>query len=133
MTRSSSTKSRPSVQRGERRRGGAEDGGSVDWPSAETVPSTHHQGRLAGEIDRWSLGVGGHCGPPLYLLVRSPIDDDADFARRLRQDKVLLLPGRTVDLPGFFRISLTATDAMIDRALPVFAAAMREARRPAAS
>jgi hypothetical protein len=24
-------------------------------------------------------------------------------------------------MPGYFRISLTATDAMIDRALPVFA------------
>ena len=68
-----------------------------------------------------------------YLLVRSPIEDDAEFARRLRQDKVVVLPGRTVDLPGFFRISLTATDAMIDRALPVFAAAMRDAHRPAAS
>jgi aspartate aminotransferase len=68
-----------------------------------------------------------------YLLVRSPIDDDAEFARRLRRDAVLVLPGRTVDLPGFFRISLTATDAMIDRALPVFAAAIREARRPGIS
>jgi hypothetical protein len=27
-------------------------------------------------------------------------------------------------MPGYFRISLTATDDMIDRALPVFAAAM---------
>jgi aspartate aminotransferase len=33
----------------------------------------------------------------------------------------LVLPGVAVDMPGYFRISLTATDAMIDRALPVFA------------
>jgi aspartate aminotransferase len=59
-----------------------------------------------------------------YLLVRSPIEDDVEFARRLRRDHVLVLPGRTVDLPGYFRISLTATDAMIERALPVFAAAI---------
>jgi hypothetical protein len=31
-----------------------------------------------------------------------------------------------VDLPGFLRISLTANDEMIDRALPEFAAAMKE-------
>jgi aspartate aminotransferase len=66
-----------------------------------------------------------------YLLVKAPIEDDVEFARRLRRDKVLVLPGRTVDMPGYFRISLTATDEMIDRALPVFTAAMRSyPRRP---
>jgi aspartate aminotransferase len=67
-----------------------------------------------------------------YLLVKAPIEDDVEFARRLRQEKVLVLPGRTVDLPGYFRISLTATDAMIERALPVFAAALAApgSRRP---
>jgi aspartate aminotransferase len=53
--------------------------------------------------------------------VKAPIQDDVEFARRLREDKVLVLPGHTVDMPGYFRISLTATDGMIDRALPVFA------------
>jgi aspartate aminotransferase len=62
-----------------------------------------------------------------YLLVKAPIEDDVEFARRLREDNVLVLPGRTVDMPGYFRISLTATDDMIDRALPVFAAAMTAA------
>ena len=67
-----------------------------------------------------------------YLLVKAPIDDDVEFARRLRDDNVLVLPGRSVDMPGYFRISLTATDAMIDRALPVFAAAMaKTGRQPA--
>jgi aspartate aminotransferase len=59
-----------------------------------------------------------------YLLVKSPIADDAEFARRLRRDKVLVLPGTALDMPGYFRISLTATDDMVDRALPVFARAM---------
>ena len=62
-----------------------------------------------------------------YLLVKAPIEDDVEFARRLRRDSVLVLPGRTVDMPGYFRISLTATDDMIDRALPVFAAAVTAA------
>jgi aspartate aminotransferase len=45
------------------------------------------------------------------------------FALRLARDKVVVLPGRAVEMPGYFRISLTATEAMIERALPVFAAA----------
>jgi aspartate aminotransferase len=57
-----------------------------------------------------------------YLLVKAPIEDDVEFARRLCEDKVLVLPGLTVDMPRYFRISLTATEDMIDRALPVFAA-----------
>lgn len=61
-----------------------------------------------------------------YLLVKAPIEDDVEFARRLRRDDVLVIPGRTVDMPGYFRISLTATDDMIDRALPVFEAAIEE-------
>ena len=32
------------------------------------------------------------------------------------------------ELPGYFRISLTANDAMIERALPGFAAALEHAR-----
>jgi aspartate aminotransferase len=56
-----------------------------------------------------------------YLLPKAPIEDDTLFARTLAAQKVLVLPGTAVDMPGYFRISLTATDVMIDRALPVFA------------
>jgi aspartate aminotransferase len=55
-----------------------------------------------------------------YLLPRSPMEDDLEFTRALREKKVLVLPGRAVDMPGYFRLSLTATDDMIDRALPAF-------------
>jgi aspartate aminotransferase len=53
-----------------------------------------------------------------YLLPKSPIEDDVEFTRSLREKKVLVLPGRAVEMPGYFRLSLTATDDMIDRALP---------------
>ncbi|MDP9298314.1 MAG: aminotransferase class I/II-fold pyridoxal phosphate-dependent enzyme [Actinomycetota bacterium] len=62
-----------------------------------------------------------------YLLPRSPIDDDVAFARRLARDKVIVLPGRACEMPGYFRISLTATDEMVDRALPLFERAIRDA------
>jgi aspartate aminotransferase len=63
-----------------------------------------------------------------YLLVRSPVPDDIAFARRLREGMVLVLPGAAFEMPGWFRISLTATDEMVDRALPVFGRAIAERR-----
>jgi aspartate aminotransferase len=36
------------------------------------------------------------------------------------------MPGSIADLPGRLRLSLTATDAMVERALPVFERAIHE-------
>jgi aspartate aminotransferase len=58
-----------------------------------------------------------------YLLPRAPIADDFAFFELLAQRDVFVLPGTAVELPGYFRISLTATEPMIDHALPVFAEA----------
>ena len=55
-----------------------------------------------------------------YLLPVSPDPDDLAFSRKLAEDKVFVLPGTVCEIPGYFRISLTASDAMIDRALPIF-------------
>jgi aspartate aminotransferase len=87
-------------------------------------------GRLQRRRDRMldALRAAGYeVGTPeatFYLLVRSPDPDDAAFARRLAADDVLVLPGSVCELPGWFRISLTATDDMVDRALPLFAKAI---------
>jgi aspartate aminotransferase len=64
-----------------------------------------------------------------YLLPKSPIPDDGAFLKLLAKHDIYCLPGAVVELPGYFRISLTATEAMIDRAAPGFAAAHREARQ----
>jgi aspartate aminotransferase len=61
-----------------------------------------------------------------YLLPNVPWKDDDAFYSFLNERGVFVLPGSTIELPGTFRISLTANDEMIDRALPVFAAAVRE-------
>lgn len=60
-----------------------------------------------------------------YMLVRSPDSDEQAFAERLANEDVFVLPGALFELPGYIRLSLTATDEMIDRALPIFAAANR--------
>jgi aspartate aminotransferase len=62
-----------------------------------------------------------------YLLVHSPIEDDWAFTAMLASHDVLCLPGAVVEAPGYFRISLTANEEMIERALPGFAAALAEA------
>jgi aspartate aminotransferase len=56
-----------------------------------------------------------------YLLPRSPVRDDQAFVERLAAEKVFVLPGTIVEMPGRFRISITANDEMVDRALPIFA------------
>jgi len=63
-----------------------------------------------------------------YVMARSPLADDQEFARILNRHKVLVLPGTIVETPGWFRISLTAADEMVERGIPRFAAAMAEAR-----
>ena len=60
------------------------------------------------------------------VVAKSPWPDDWAFTRFLGERDVYVLPGTVADVPGYFRISLTASDAMIDRALPAFAAAARE-------
>lgn len=64
-----------------------------------------------------------------YVMARSPIEDDLAFTQLLNRQLVLVLPGTIVELPGWFRISLTASDTMVDRGLPGFAAALAETAR----
>ena len=61
-----------------------------------------------------------------YLMVKSPLEDDAAYFAVLAEHDVLCLPGKVVEAPGYFRISLTANDIMIEEALPRFAAALNE-------
>jgi aspartate aminotransferase len=59
-----------------------------------------------------------------YLMARSPDPDDLAFSDRLADLGALVLPGTIVESPGWFRISLTASDEMVERGLKVFRAAL---------
>jgi len=90
------------------------------------------RGRLVGKL----RGMGYEATWPegtFYVMARSPIADDQAFARILNRHKVLVLPGTIVETPGWFRISLTASDEMVERGIPGFAAAMYEARESGAA
>jgi len=64
-----------------------------------------------------------------YVMARSPIDDDEAFGDMLAEEDVLVLPGTVVEVPGWFRISLTASDAMVERSLAGFERARGRATR----
>ncbi|MGH2705255.1 MAG: aminotransferase class I/II-fold pyridoxal phosphate-dependent enzyme [Actinomycetota bacterium] len=63
-----------------------------------------------------------------YVMPRSPIPDDVALMERLAEMDVFVLPGMLCELPGYFRISLTATEEMIERSLPAFETVRKEAR-----
>jgi aspartate aminotransferase len=42
------------------------------------------------------------------------------FGGILAEEGVVILPGRVVEVPGWFRVSLTANDAMVEASLPRF-------------
>ena len=54
------------------------------------------------------------------------IGDDEAFTESLARRNVFVFPGVLFETPGFFRISLTANDDMIERSLPALEAAMKE-------
>ena len=73
------------------------------------------------------LTKAGHTVLPpegtFYLWVRWPGSgsDPERLWNALADRGVFVMPGRLMNAPAYFRISLTASDEMIDRALPVFA------------
>ncbi len=91
-------------------------------------------GRLQARRDRLvrELGEQGYelVEPEgtFYIMVRSPLDDDEAFCRILAAHDVLVLPGATFEMTGWFRISVTASDHMVERALSGFAKAIGMAR-----
>ena len=93
---------------------------SIDIPHLQ-----RKRDRMVGALGEMGYDVHMPEGT-FYLLPRSPLADDLAFMERLAQHNVFCLPGKVVEMPGYFRISRTANDDMIERALLGFAAAMQE-------
>jgi aspartate aminotransferase len=80
--------------------------------------------RMIAELRRLGYSVASPEGG-FYLFPRTPIADATEFCEWLEERRVYTLPGEAFERPGYFRLSLTATDAMVDRALPILAEAMQ--------
>ena len=62
-----------------------------------------------------------------YIMVKSPWADDYAYVDLLARHNVFCLPGSLMEISGYFRISLTAGDEMVHRAIPIFAAVRESA------
>lgn len=115
--------------------------GGFQWPNALLQHGLEDLDRLSIDIahlqrkrDRMlqalrAMGYQVHTPEgTFYLLPKSPWADDVAFCDLLGEHDVLVLPGSVTEIPGYFRISLTASDSMIERCLPAFAAALEYAR-----
>jgi aspartate aminotransferase len=60
-----------------------------------------------------------------YLWGKWPKGDPERIWNHLADRDVFVLPGSLMNAPDYFRISLTASDQMVERALPAFAPAAR--------
>jgi aspartate aminotransferase len=63
-----------------------------------------------------------------YLFPKSPIADDARFTEMLKQELILVSPGRAFGTPGYFRISFAVPEKTLVQSKAGFERAMQKAR-----
>jgi len=100
--------------------------GDLEGMSIDVGAMQRRRDRLVGALRE----IGYETTMPegtFYVMARAPIADDVAFTDILARHRVLVLPGTAVEVPGWFRISLTASDEMVERGIPGFAAAWAEA------
>jgi aspartate aminotransferase len=95
-----------------------------------SVDVKHLQGKRDLMIERLT-GMGYELHTPeatFYLMPKSPLEADVAFCDLLMDEDILAMPGKMLEWPGYFRLSLTASDEMIERALPGFERAITKAK-----
>jgi len=101
--------------------------GDLDKLSIDVAALERRRGRLVPALREMGYEASMPEGT-FYTMARSPIPDDHAFSNLLAKHRVLVLPGSVVETPGWFRISLTASDQMVEDGIERFGAAMHEAR-----
>ncbi len=97
---------------------------STRLPDLETL--SIDQAALARRRDRLMSTMaenGYETLPPegtFYLWSKWPEGNPEQLWTDLADRNVFVLPGSIMNAPGYFRISLTASDEMVERALPAF-------------
>ncbi|GAB4375083.1 MAG: pyridoxal phosphate-dependent aminotransferase [Kiloniellaceae bacterium] len=87
--------------------------------SIDIAALTARRDRIVGALKRWGYDVMPPEGT-FYLFARVPGGDGARFFDALADRDVFVMPGSVLQTPDHFRVCLTATDAMVERALPAF-------------
>ncbi len=91
----------------------------LDKLSIDQAALTRRRDLLCATLEGAGYGVLRPEGT-FYLWSKWPEGDPGSYWTALAQRDVFVLPGSMMSAPDYFRISLTASDAMIERALPVF-------------
>jgi aspartate aminotransferase len=63
-----------------------------------------------------------------YLFPKSPVADDVRFTRLLKEERILVSPGRAFGMPGWFRISYAVPEAVIAGSREGFRRALQKAQ-----
>lgn len=99
---------------------------------AEIEPLSIDIEHLQQKRDRLLVGLrqaGYEVATPegtFYLMPKSPIADDVAFAKKLADAGLFCLPGTVLEMPGYFRLSATASDEMIERGLGILTAVRQQ-------
>ena len=84
---------------------------------------------LTAALTRSGYGVLSPEGT-FYLWIKWPEGDPKHFLNALADRDVFVMPGNLMNANRYFRISLTASDQMVTRALPIFEQAARPGSSP---
>jgi aspartate aminotransferase len=93
--------------------------GDLEQASVDVVAMQRRRDRIVDALTEMGYEAVRPEGT-FYVMVRSPLEDDVTFMHRLAGEGVFVLPGRMFEIPGWFRISLTANDVMVARSLAGF-------------
>ena len=99
----------------------------LDRLSIDIAALERRRDRVVGALREMGYATTNPEGT-FYVMAQSPVEDDMAFGELLADHGVLVLPGTVVEAPGWFRISLTASDEMVERGLPGFETARAAAR-----
>lgn len=100
----------------------------LDMVSIDIAALTRRRERMLGALSQWGYEMTRPEGT-FYLWGRAPGGDGDAFSKRLQESGVYVMPGSIFDRPTDFRVCLTATDEMIENALPFFQAVADEIPR----
>jgi len=95
---------------------------ALETVSIDLAALATRRDRMLGALEQWGYRMTRPEGT-FYLWGAAPGGDAVRFADALAARDVHVMPGTLFERPGDFRLSLTASDAMIERALPAFQAA----------
>lgn len=80
--------------------------------------------RLVGELTRMGYSVP-YPGGAFYIFPEAPGGDDLAFIGKLKNERVLVVPGTGFGKSGHFRIAYCVADGVIEGALPAFEKAIQ--------